>query len=183
MFLLPILFLPVSVDAFGMGKNMLLMALTIVGLIMWLVEVLVNKKDSFKVNKAFGLLALVTVWAWVGWYQMAAGVKMRSLTDVTGVGMLTTALAWFFLWLQVTDEEEKQKQLNWLTVSGVLMMVTSVVVFLIPASKMPINWPTTNPMISITAGWSMAGSVLSEAIVLLFLVLEWGKRLMVKLKN
>lgn len=183
MFLMPILFLPITVDAFGMGKNILIMLMTVLGLGLWLVEVLINKKDSIKVSRTWWLMAVVTVWAWIEWYRMGVGVRERTLVDVTGVGMLTAGLVWFFLWLQVSNEDERKKQLNWLTVAGILTAVISIIVFLIPSAKLPINWPKDNPMVSINANWSLTGSVLSEALLMLFLIMEWGKRLVIKLKN
>ena len=182
-FLMPILFLPITVDAFGTGKNILIMTMAVLGLVIWLLEVLVVKKESIKISEAWWLMAIVVGWAWVLWYKMAPGVRMRTVVDVSGVGMLSAGLIWFFLWLQITKEVERKKQLNWLTGAGVLTAIISIIVFLIPSVKFPINWPKDNPMVSINANWSLAGLVLSEALLMLFLVMEWGKRLAIKLKN
>jgi len=183
MFLMPILFLPITVDAFGTGKNILIMIMAVLGLVIWLLEVLVVKKESVKISGAWWLMAIVVGWAWVLWYRMVPGVRMRTMVDVSGVGVLSAGLIWFFLWLQITNEVERKKQLNWLTGAGVLTAIISIIVFLIPSVKFPINWPKDNPMVSINANWSLAGSVLSEALLMLFLVMEWGKRLVIKLKN
>ncbi len=183
MFLMPILFLPVSIDAFGMGKNVLIMMLTLGALVVWLLDVLINKKESLQVSWGWWLMLIVVGWAWIGWYRMMPGVRMKSVVDITGVGMLTTGLVWFFLWLQTTSVEERRKQLNWLTGAGVLVAITSVIIFLIPNAKLPINWPKSNPLVSINANWSLMGSIVAETWLLLFLILGWGKRLMVKLRD
>jgi hypothetical protein len=51
MFLLPIMMLPVVVDGFGFGKNWLIMALAIVGLLLWVAQILADKKSEIKTNK------------------------------------------------------------------------------------------------------------------------------------
>lgn len=176
--------LPMVVDPFGFGKNWLLMIMAMVGMLVWAVELLVRGKPEIKTNKALVLLLVLAIWAWLSWwFRLTVGERMRSIIDAGGVGTLTAVVMWFFLWLQVDSREERQKQLNWLTVSGILVMLVSMVVFLWPSSKLPIVWPKNNPMFSIGADWSLAGSLLSEGVLMLFLVLEWGRRLLVKLKS
>ena len=46
MFLMPILFLPITIDAFGMGKNILIMMMAGLGLVIWVLEILINKKEG-----------------------------------------------------------------------------------------------------------------------------------------
>lgn len=98
-------------------------------------------------------------------------------------GTLMGLLVWMFLWLQTNSEEERRSQLNWLTAAGVLVAISSVIVFLIPTSKLPFNWPKNNPMISISSGWSLTGSLLAELVLIAFLLWEWAKRLVGKLKG
>ncbi len=183
MFLFPLLFLPVVIDSFGMGKTMLVLGLGLVGLLMWSLEMIIKKENGLKFNKAFGMLLLLVVWAWVGWYRLPEGVRMRSLTDFVGMGAMMAVLIWSFLWLQVNDKEERRKQLNWLTGAGVVITIASLVVFLIPVGRLPITWPTGEPLVSIGETWSLTGSLLSEVILLAFLVVTWGKRLANKLKS
>lgn len=184
MFLMPILFLPIVVDSFGMGRNMLIILMSLLGLVIWVVELLINKKDSLRVNRWWWLLLILVLWSWVGWFRMSAGVRMRSITDLTGVGMLTSILVWSFLWLQVTvTEAEKRKQLNWMTASGILTVILSVIIFLIPSAKFPINFPQSNPFISLNSVWSLSGSIMSEIILIFFLLIEWSKRLILKLRG
>lgn len=177
-FLMPIIFLPVVVDTFGFGKNVLIIIMALIGVVIWLIDYLINKKTEIKVSRLLGLMAILTVWAWIGWFRMSAGVKMRSLTDLTGVGVITAELVWLFLWLQVSSAEERKKQLNWLTASGILVAVVSIIIFLIPSAKLPIVLTKNNPIISLTASWSLTGSILAEILLMLVLVLEWGKKLL-----
>lgn len=182
-FILPISFLPFVIDSFVFGKNILVMLMTLLGLVLWVVSFLSDRSEEIKVNRGWWLMFFVTVWAWIGWTRLAPGVQIKSLTDVSGVGILTTGLIWFFLWLQVSSQEERKSQINWLTASGILVAVTSIIIFLIPSVKFPINIPKENPLLSINYGWSLAGFVMTELLLMLFLVLEWGKRLVVKLKS
>jgi Tfp pilus assembly protein PilF len=182
MFLFPILFLPTTMDPFGFGKNWLILILAMIGMVLWTADLLINRREGFKINKLWGTGLLLIVWAWIGWWREQIGVRTRSFTDVGGIGTLMAMGLWFFLWLQVTDKEEERKQLNWLTVSGILVALSSIVVFLIPAAKLPIILPKNNPMLSIGSAWSLTGSLLNEVVLILFLVVEWSRRLFRKLK-
>lgn len=183
MLLWPLMFLPVVIDSFGTGKMMIFFISGLVGLVIFAVEMIVRKEKDLRINGFFGLLVLLATWGWVGWFRLPEGVRMRSLTDFAGIGALTSVLIWSFIWLQVSDREESEKQINWLTVSGVITMVVSLIVFLIPITRLPIVWPTVDPLVSIGETWSLTGSLLSEVILMSFLALWWGKRLLSKLKN
>lgn len=183
MMLMPVFFLPVIMDAYGFGKVIFLLLLGMVGLLLWLVMLMVEKKEAANFNWGWGLFLLLTGWAGFLFFREAPGVQMKAIMSGNGLTVLATIVVWGFLWLQVTDKEEAEKQLNWLTVGGLLVAVTSLVTFLIPASKLPIVWPKDNPLISISAAWSLTGSLLSEAILMVFLAVEWGKRLWKKLKG
>lgn len=181
--LFPIFFLPIVVDPYGFGKNWILLVSAMAGMVLYIVDLLIGKREEIKVNRLLSLLMLVLVWAWIGWWRMAVGVRMRSLVEVGGIGTLTGLVTWFFLWLQVTNKDESRVQLNWLTITGLVTAIVSIIVFVIPTSKLPINFPKNNPVISITSLWSLTGSLMSEVMLIVFLVLEWIKRLVAKLKN
>jgi Tfp pilus assembly protein PilF len=191
MFLFPIAFLPIVVDSFGFGKNWLLLILGMVGMLLWVGDLLINRREGFTVNKLCGWGLLLVVWAWISWWREQLGVRTGSMMQVGGIGTLMAVAMWFFLWLQVSvdgvtreiDKQEVEKQLKWLTAAGILTAIVSVVVFLIPASKLPIVWPKNSALLSIGTTWSLTGSLLSEAILMLFLVLEWGRRLLQKVKR
>lgn len=184
LFLAPIAFLPVVVDSFSTGKNLVLMGMAMLGLVLWGIDFVVSKKSEIKYNYVLPWLLLLTVYAWLGWwFRLSVGARMRSFLDVGGVGTMTFALVWMFLWLQIGSREEKKISLNWLSASAIVVIVLSIVTFIYPASKMPITWPKDNPLISIGSAWSLTGSLLNEAILVAFLAIEWGKRLLVKLKS
>ncbi|MCX6726848.1 MAG: hypothetical protein NTY75_03455 [Candidatus Shapirobacteria bacterium] len=184
MMLAPVFFLPVIMDAYGFGKVVFLLLLGMVGLLLWLAALIIEKKEAVKFNWGWGLFLLLTVWAGYLFFREVAapGIQMKAIMSSSGLTALATVVVWGFLWLQVTDKEEAEKQLSWLTIGGLLVVVTSLVTFLIPASKLPIVWPKDNPLVSISAGWSLTGSLLSEAILMAFLAVEWGRRLGKKLK-
>jgi Tfp pilus assembly protein PilF len=182
MFLLPVMMMPVMVDGIGMGRNWLMMAMVAVGILVWVMEMLINKKVEIKTNKVLILLGALVIWAWIGrGWKMTVGLKMKSVMDIGGVGTLTAVWGWLFLVLQTASKEERKEQLNWLTAASILVAISSLVVFLLPSAKLPIVWPKDNPMVSIGAGWSLTGALLSEVMLMVFLVMEWGKRLFKKL--
>ncbi|MGI5841408.1 MAG: hypothetical protein ACOX6N_04295 [Patescibacteria group bacterium] len=182
-FLFPLVLLPTAVDTFGFGKVWVLVAGGMIGLLLWVASMLVGKNNVVKTNKLFGLLTLLLIWAAIGWFRMPMGVRMRSLTEPTGMGVLAGLWMWVFLWLQVRDKEETSAQIKFLSAAGAVLALSSIAVFLIPNVRMPINIPKDNPIISIRQGWSLAGSVFAEALVLLFLAVEWVRRLTVRLKK
>jgi Tfp pilus assembly protein PilF len=114
---------------------------------------------------------------------MSLGGQTRSLMSGFGIGGLMGLVIWFFLWLQVRDKEEYKKQINILSISALIVGILSLIAFMIPSSKMPFLWPKNNPILSIESGWSITGSLLGEVVLFLFLVLEWIKRLVIKLKE
>lgn len=182
LFLAPIFFLPVVVDGFGFGKNWLMLLAMLVGIIIWMVGLVVKKENKVIVSKGWGWLLALTVWAGVFWYFGEPGVKMRAFMGTPGLGMLVSMTIWLFLWLQCTEARNKNEE-KWLTVAGLITAVTSLIVFLLPTAKMPISWPKNNPLISLTADWSLVGSVLGEIWLLAVLAVIWTKKLMEKIKG
>lgn len=181
--LFPIFFLPVVTDIFGFGKSWFLGVTALIGLVLWVAEILITKKNSIRVNKPFWLVLGLTVWAGIVWTRLSVGVQMRTMMAPMGWGFLVAMLIWFFLWLQVSEKEETNKQLWFLSVSGVVVAITSMVVFMIPTARLPILLPKDNPILSIGQGWSVTGSLMSEVAFMLLLVSQWVKRLLAKLKN
>lgn len=183
MFLIVLFFLPIVVDGFGLGKNWLLIGSGLLGLVIWVGVIILGKEEEMRVNKVWGLWMLLGVWATVAFLRLARGVEMRSIMTMGGWGTLMGLTAWFWLWLQTADREEGKKQLDWLTAAGIIVVVSSIIVFLIPASRLPISWPRDNPLVSIGSNFSPTGSLVAEAVLLIFLGLEWSKRLAEKFKS
>jgi Tfp pilus assembly protein PilF len=182
LFVLPIFFLPIVVDAFGFGKNWLLFLAMLLGMIIWGVGLIVKKENNIIVGKGLGWLITLTVWATIIWYFGEAGVRMRAFMGTPGLALIWSVSMWAFLWMQ-TGEERDESEEKWLMVAGILVAVSSLVVFLLPAAKMPISWPKQNPIISIGSDWSLTGSVLGELWLLGVLGVIWIRKLMEKIKK
>lgn len=180
---LPIFFLPIVYDSFGLGKSVFMLASGLIGLILWMIDWLVNKKETINVNKWLKWVIFGFVWVVVSYFRMNLGARARSMPSLLGVGGELGLVVWFFLWMQIRDKEEYKKQANWLSISGVLVGIASILVFMIPNSKLPWNWPQENPLFSIGQGWSLTGIMLAEAGLFLFLLVVWLKRFVKKLKE
>lgn len=108
---------------------------------------------------------------------------MRTLFEAGGLaGWLTMFSAYFWL-IQVRSREEVSKQINWLTGLGAVTALVGFLVFLWPSSKFPINIPETSPWLSINNQFSLLGSLLAEAALFAWLLVEWVRRLRSKVKK
>lgn len=180
--LLPLSFLPIVIDAFGLGKNWLMLIMSLIGLIFWAIGVMIiGKEEKIRVSRGWWWLMGITIWATIFWFFGEAGLKMRSLVGVPGLGMMWSLTIWTFLWLQVSENRSENEE-KWLTGAGLLVALSSLVVFLLPTAKLPISWPKDNPLINITQDWTLVGSLLGEMWLLLILVILWVRKLMEKIK-
>ena len=180
---LPVFFLPIIYDAFGLGKNMFLLGSGLIGLILWMIDWLGNKKETIKINKWLKWVIFGLILGIVSFFRSGLGAQARSMSSLLGMGGMLGLVIWFFLWMQIRDRGEYKKQVNWLSISAALVGVASIVAFIIPNSRLPFNWPEGNPLISIGQGWSLVGGLLGEAVLFLFLLIEWVKRIAKKLKE
>lgn len=180
--LLPIFYLPIVVDAFGLGKNLMIFGAMSIGLILWGISLLTDKESKIVMSKGWGWLVALSIWATIFWFLGETGVRARTLLGVPGLGMLWAVTIWMFLWAQV-EEKRNGGELGWLTVAGLLTAVTSLIVFLIPVSKLPWSWPEKNPLITLAQGWSLVGSVWGEIWLLMILGIMWLVKLLAKVKT
>ena len=181
--ILPFFFLPFIYDSFGLGKSIFLVLSGVVGLVLWVVALLSEKKMEMKYSRWLLWMVLFFVWSLVSFLKMSAGGQARSLISGLGIGTLTGLVLWSFLWLQTRSDEEYKKQLSLLSISGLVVGIVSLVVFMIPTSKLPLSFPKNNPLISVNANWTMVGSMIGEAVLFLFLLVIWLKKLILKLKT
>lgn len=181
LFLLPLAFLPVT-DSYGFGKNWLMFLLMLLGIVIWVVGLIIKKENKIIVSRGWQWLLGLVLWVTLFWSFEKAGVQVRTFTGVSGLGMMLSLVIWSFLWMQVAEEKEENGD-NWLTAAGLITAISSLIVFLLPAAKLPIVWPKQNPIFSITADWSLAGSILGEFWVLVILGLVWIKKLFKKIKK
>jgi len=181
--LFPIVFIPNVIDGFGFGKNLALIVMALLALVLWVAKLLLDKEKVVKTNKLFWLFLVFVIWSVVSFFRLEAALKMQSLMSPMGVGTVVSLFVLFFVWLQVNDKEETEKQFLFLTISGLIVGITSLVVFMLPASKLPLLLPKNNPLISVNSVWSLTGSILAEAILLAFLIFGWLKKLLAKIKE
>lgn len=182
-FLFPISFIPIITDGFGLGKTISLAVLAFLSLILWTIKLITDKEKVVKTNKLFWLFLVFVIWSGVTFFRLEVGARMASLMSPIGMGTLVSLFVLFFVWLQVNDKEETKKQFLFLTISGVVAGIVSLIVFLLPANKLPLLIPKTNPLVSITANWSLISSILAEAILFIFLVFVYLKKLLKKIKE
>lgn len=182
MMLVPIFFFPLILDAYGLGKSWFLLAAVLLGLIIWIIELLIKKEGKIKINGAFGWILVLVIWMAVFWWLGELGVKAKTLVSTPGLGVMVALLGWMFLWLQ-TGDEKRQKTEKWLIVSGLIVAVSSLIVFLWPSAKLPIIWPKDNAILSINQNWSLVGSILGEIWLLAVLVGISVEKLLGKMKN
>ena len=179
----PLFFLPITTDAYGIGKNIWLMVGALGGMALWLAGMIKNKKFEVKVSKAWWVWLLLTVLSFISFTKVPLGVQSRSWLQPLGVTTMVAMLAWFWLFLQTQDKEENKMQMRFLTISGIILTVLSLITFLLPAKLFPILIPKTNAIMSITQGWSLTGSVLAELTLLLVLVAWWAGELVTRYRK
>ena len=173
--LFPLLFFPLMLDSYGSGKLWFLVMSGFVGLVLWMVNMLIEKKGIVKYNKYLLLGLVFTVWSFISWFRLSLGARMVSFVSPFGFGMILAFFVWFFLWLQVTDKSEFKKQANFLMISGLILLVLSIVTFVLPNIKLP--------FLTISQGWSLTGSLFGEMALFLILAIEYINRLLIKLKK
>jgi len=181
--LFPIAFVPIILDGFAFGKNLSLMIMALLALVLWIIKLLTNKEKTVKTNKLFWLFLVFFVWTIVSFFRLDAGVRMQSLMLPMGMGTVGSLLILFFVWLQVNDKEETEKQFLFLTISGLITGLVSLIVFMLPAGKLPLSLPKNNPLVSINSAWSLTGSIAGETILFAFLIFGWLKKLISKIKE
>jgi tetratricopeptide (TPR) repeat protein len=179
----PVIFIPIVIDGFGFGKNLALAVLAFVALILWTIKLIIDKEKIVKTNKLFWLFLVFVIWSGVTFFRLDTGSRMMSLMNPMGIGTVISFFVLFFVWLQVNDKEETKKQFLFLTIAGLITGIVSLIVFLLPVNKLPLLIPKNNPLMSITAVWSLVGSVWGEATLFIFLIFGWLKKLLKKVKE
>ncbi|MFA4826638.1 MAG: tetratricopeptide repeat protein [Candidatus Shapirobacteria bacterium] len=176
-------FLPIVTDQWGTGRTLLLEIGAMIGLVIWGATLLLGKSKTVYFGKGLGLILVWAIWGTICLTTAGKGVTANSWLASMGVGMMWATAVWVFLWLQVRSKEEIESQVNWLTIAGLVAGVLSIVVFLVPNSKLPWSFPKNNPIITVNQNWSMVGSIQNELLLIVFLVFEWVRRLIKKLKS
>lgn len=179
----PLFFLPIVLDNYGYAKNWFLGVSMAVGILLWVIKMVATRDFVFRTGSFWKVWLAMTIWVLIGWWRQSLGVKTRSVMDPLGMGTVVILAGWVWLWLQVRDKEEERRQLNWLTVTGIILAIFSMATFMIPAARLPVNFPQKSPLVVVSSGWSLSGSVVNEVAILLILAMEWIRRLVKKIKN
>jgi len=183
LFLFPIFFLPVIYNSFILGKVSFLLLSAFLGLLIWLIDLFVSKREIIKWNKLFIWALIAVVGIVISFLRLSPGVMMRTLMSSSGLAYFLGLFLWIFIWIQLGSKEEREKQFGVLTASGIVVAILSLIAFMIPASKMPLLWPKSNPIFSISERWSITGSLISEVVMFLILGGVWLGRLLKKIKG
>ncbi|MBU4397483.1 hypothetical protein KKC08_04940, partial [Patescibacteria group bacterium] len=183
LFLFPVIFLPIVTDSFVFGKGWFLMISALLGLLVWVGVLLEKKKVVVKVSGVLWWFLGLLIWSLFSWLRLSVGARMSSMVGPFGFGTVLALFVWVFLWLQVREKEEEKKQMVFVTVAGALVVLSSLLTFLLPESRLPFLWPKENPIISINNTWSLTGSLLAELVLLIFLAIINGRDLLKKLKE
>jgi len=182
--IVPIMFLPIVIDGFGFGKNWLMVIAVALGLLIWGTGLILDK-DRQKINWS-PTMSWLLVWLLIASFSFflgLVGVRIRTATNVSGWGTILGMVGATFLWLQTAEKGEEDRALKYLSVVAIIVALVSLVVFLIPTKKLPINFPTNNPLISITSRWSLVGESMGELWLLVVVVWAWGQKLWIKIKS
>jgi len=178
--LFPLFFLPLVSGGFGFGKNWFLFVSGLIGLVLWLIDFL-SQKSQAKINfgRGFGFFIVFLIWLTISFFRLSPSVKSTTLSEPGGLGTFISLFIWYFLWLQSEPKKSWSSNLLFLTIAGIVISLSSLLVFIMPDSNFPITLTKDNPLIVIDKNWSFVGSILVEAVFLLFLAIENG-RLMAK---
>ena len=133
--LFPIAFVPIVIDGFGFGKNLVLMVLALLALLLWVINLFFEKEKVIKTNKLFWLFLIFVGWSGVSFFRLDLGSKMQALMSPTGIGAILSLFILFFVWLQINDKVEKDKQFLFLTISSINRYV------IVTSNVIPINGP------------------------------------------
>lgn len=181
--LFPIFFLPFVQGAFSFGKNWFLLISALIGLIIWILSLLTQPNSKINFGRGFGYLFALTIWSFISWTKLSPSIKTSSLSEPYGLTTFVSLLLWYFLWLQSPSAKfDWTSKLKFLNISAIVISITSLIVFLLPDSSMPLAIPSTDPLLVLSRSFSLTGSLMAEVALMLFLVFENG-RILVKSKK
>lgn len=178
--LFPLFFLPIVTTPFGFGKNWFLLVTALLGLLLWAISLLTDKKTKLYYGRFLGLFFVFLLTVVLSWFRMSASVKSVSLADPNGLTSFIALFIWYFLWLQSDQNKTWASKISFLSISAILISLASLAVFIIPESRLPIVWPSQSPLVTIDSFWSFTGFPLADLILLVFLVIETGKQVFSK---
>jgi len=166
-FLFPLFFLPVVVDAIGTGKVLYLVFICFLILLVFGIKSLRSGKLKFNFVKLDFLVLLFFLANLISFCFLGVGAKVRSVFQPLGMGTVTGLTFFYFFIAQLNHPKKKPVFDTAFSVSLSVLSIAAAVLFLLPAHFFPILNVINN------ANWSTAGSGLILAQVILpFLVLN-----------
>lgn len=167
----PLVFNPLLVDVFGLGKQSLAGLGLVLSLLGFGVFFVVRKQDHLYWNKMLSWGILMIVAATLSWRGLESGARWRSLIYPWGLGSLVWVwMAWFLL-AQAGEKTRQRLMLIWVWM-GIGVSIFSLILFLLPNKIFPVYFPSKEmSLLTIGSGFSVFGNLIEEAVFLLVLFL------------
>ena len=162
-FLLPFIFLPFFTDAYDFGKQIFLLVASFLVFTLWIIQVFVEKKLTFKKNRYFLPAFLILVVFLASTFINSSNIT-QSFLSPTGTGAIILALLIFLLVMMLG----KRKPIILALIGGSLVLsIIRIVLFFINTTN-PIIFPSLN--LALTKAWSPNGSLLGQALFALIVI-------------
>jgi tetratricopeptide (TPR) repeat protein len=175
LFILPLFSFPWVRSFVYQGKNIFLWFSVLLGLLIWAASLVTEKKSKVVVSSVDGILALFSILGLFSLFFVSSGVRVRALTQPGALGTLIGLLLFSFLFSQTELKKNPRKVVSVLTISLGLSILISVVLFLLPASRYPLQ--IANLLTITNSRWSTLGSVFELILFSLPLLAYWVFRL------
>jgi len=173
-FIFPLFFFPWVRNFVAWGKNFFLYAAVLVGLIVWAGSVLAEKKKSVWFSSLDGWLAILLAVGYISLVFLPMGSRVRIFLEDSSLGTLTGLFILSLLISQTDLREKKRTLITALTISTIISVLISIVLFLLPDKAYPLNFPANNPIfIILNPRWSTFGSVLELGLFIIPLLAYW----------
>jgi len=164
LFLFPLFFFPFFRDPFVLGKNLFLVVSALLGLGIWAFSIWSNQENKIRISSLDGFFALLSLFLTGYLFFLPGGSRYDALLTQPRIVSFWALTVLFFLFGQAFSQEKPKFLIKVLGVSGALVALVNIVLFILPETRFPI---TLGKAITIgTPIWSPTGSVL-ESIWLL----------------
>ncbi len=177
LFLLPLFFWPWLRQPILGGKLVFLMAIDLLGLLVWGLGFLEGERKVFLPRNLTPLLLLV-IWGLISWFLAGSGVRVRSLWEVNPWWVIALSLIFVFLFWQTGWRRQLQKVMAVLSAAGLLLALVTITLFVLPPKFYPLHvLGAAHPFVIGGPFWSPLGSALMTLVFLAALFLFWLQKL------
>lgn len=164
-------FNPLLVDKFGLGKQSYLLLTGLLGLFFWSILLVKQKERKIVWHPFLNWWLLMLVVGVISLLGRPGGIISKSIYYPWGIGTLFAMGIWWFLGMQAGVAWLKRMVEIWLW-TGVFLSIFSLIIFVLPENVWPIFLPNkTNIWITLSAGFSIFGSLQAEVLFILSLVI------------